>query len=111
MHLLIREGGLGPTSSSTIKSAAYIGCHALILGRVVAASARGDLSSLFERLPERPMTSAFLGKLKTVATEVSRSTLEEAVGSSWGALAAEEDPHGREVGTLLVEAGPEGGGG
>ena len=40
-HLPIREGGLGLTSSSSIKGAAYIGCHALVLGRVVAASARG----------------------------------------------------------------------
>ena len=40
-HLPIREGGLGLTSSSSIKGAAYIGCHALVLGRVVAASAGG----------------------------------------------------------------------
>ena len=38
-HLQIREGGLGLTSSSSIKGAAYIGCHALVLGRVVAAPA------------------------------------------------------------------------
>ncbi|CAN0072477.1 unnamed protein product, partial [Ascophyllum nodosum] len=31
-HLPIREGGLGLTSSSSIKGAAYIGCHALVLG-------------------------------------------------------------------------------
>ena len=43
-HLPIREGGLGLTSSSSIKGAAYIGCHALVLGRVVAASARGKPS-------------------------------------------------------------------
>ena len=40
-HLPIREGGLGLTSSSSIKGAACIGCHALVLGRVVVASARG----------------------------------------------------------------------
>ena len=40
-HLPIREGGLGLTSSDAIKGAAYIGCHALVLGRVVGASARG----------------------------------------------------------------------
>ena len=61
-HLPIREGGLGLTSSSCIKGAAYIGCHALVLGRVVAASARGNLPSLLERLPERPMASAFLAR-------------------------------------------------
>ena len=35
------------------------------------------------------------------------------MGSSWAALAAEEDPQGRGIGTLLVEAGAggEGGGG
>ena len=33
------------------------------------------------------------------------------MGSSWAALAAEEDPQGRGVGTLLVEAGAGGGGG
>ena len=109
-HLPILEGGLGLTSSSSIKGAVYIGCHALVLGRVVAASARGNLPSLLERLPERPMASALLEELKIVATEAKRSQIEDAVGSSWAALAAEEDPQGREIGTLLVEAGAGGGG-
>ena len=110
-HLPIREGGLGLTSSSSIKGATYIGCHALVLGRVVAASARGNLPSLLERLPERPMASALYEELKIVATEAKRSQIEDAVGSSWAALAAEEDPQGRGIGTLLVEAGAGGGGG
>ena len=110
-HLPIREGGLGLTSSSSIKGAAYIGCHALVLGRVVTASARGNLPSLLERLPERPMASALLEELKIVATEAKRNQIEDAVGSSWAALAAEEDPQGRGIGTLLVEAGAGGGGG
>ena len=110
-HLPIREGGLGLTSSSSIKGAAYIGCHALVLGRVVAASTRGNLPSLLERLPERPMASALLEELKIVATKAKRSQIEGAVGSSWAALAAEEDPQGRGIGTLLVEAGAGGGGG
>ena len=110
-HLPIREGGLGLTSSSSIKGAAYIGCLALVLGRVVAASARGNLPSLLERLPERPMASALLEELKIVATEAKRIQIEDAVGSSWAALAAEEDPQGRGIGTLLVEAGAGGGGG
>ena len=111
-HLPIREGGFGLTSSSSIKGAAYIGCHALVLGRVVAASARGNLPSLLERLPERRMASALLEELKIVATEAKRSQIEDAVGSSWAALAAEEDPQGSGIGTLLVEAGVgEGGGG
>ena len=33
------------------------------------------------------------------------------MGSSWAGLAAEEDPQGRGIGTLLVEAGAGGGGG
>ena len=110
-HLPIREGDLGLTSSSSIKGAAYIGCHALVLGRVVAASARGNRPSLLERLPGRPMASALLEELKIVATEAKRSQIEDAVGSSWAALAAEEGPQGRGIGTLLVEAGAGGGGG
>ena len=45
-----------------------------------------------------------------MATEAKRSQIEDAVGSSWAALAAEEDPQGRGIGTLLVEAGAGGGG-
>ena len=85
--------------------------YTYILGRVVAASARGNLPSLLERLPERPMASALIEELKIVATEAKRSQIEDAVGSSWAALAAEEDPQGRGIGALLVEAGAEGRGG
>ena len=46
-----------------------------------------------------------------MATEAKRSQIEDAVGSSWAALAAEEDSQGRGIGTLLVEAGAGGGGG
>ena len=46
-----------------------------------------------------------------MATEAKRSQIGDAVGSSWAALAAEEDPQGRRIGTLLVEAGAGGGGG
>ena len=112
-HLPIREGGHGLTSSSSIKGEAYIGCHALVMERVVAASARGNLPSLLERLPERPIASALLEELKIVATEAKRTQIEDAVGSSWAALAAEEGPQGRRIGTLLliVEARTGGGGG
>ena len=51
------------------------------------------------------MASALLEELKIVATEAKRSQIEDAVGSSWAALAAEEDSQGRGMGTLLVEAG------
>ena len=57
------------------------------------------------------MASALIEKLKIVATEAKRSQIEDAVGSSWAALAAEEDPQGRGIGTLLVETGAGGGGG
>ena len=57
------------------------------------------------------MASALLEELKIVATEAERSQIEDAVGSSWAALAAEEDPQGGGIGTLLVEAGAGGGGG
>ena len=104
-HLPIRKGDLGLTSSSSIKGAAYIGYHALVLGRVVAAFARGNLPFLLKRLPKRPMASALIEALKTVATEAKRNQLEDAVGSSRAALAAGEDPRGRGIGSLLVEAG------
>ena len=65
-YLPILEGGLGLTSSNFITGAAYIGCHALVLGCVASVSARGNLPSLFERLPKRPMASALIEELKTV---------------------------------------------
>ena len=40
------KGGLGLTSSRSINAAAYNGYSALVLGRVVAASTRGNLPSL-----------------------------------------------------------------
>ena len=72
VHLPIQEGDLGLTSSSSIKGAAYIGCHALVLGIVVAASARGNLPPLLKQLPERPMAQALLDELKTVVTVAKR---------------------------------------
>ena len=60
-----------------------------VLGRVVAVSARGNLPPLLERLPERTMASALIEELKIVATEAKRRQIEDAVGSSWAALAAE----------------------
>ena len=44
-----------------------------------------------------------------MATEVNRSQIDDAVGSPWAALAAEEDPQGRGIETLLVEVGARGG--
>ena len=51
------------------------------------------------------MASALFEELKIVATEANRSQTEDAVCSSWAALAVEKDPQGRGIGTLLVEAG------
>ena len=72
-HLPIRKGGLMLTSSSSIKGTANIDCHALVLGRVVVSSARGNIPSLFERRPERPMASALIEEVKTVTTEAKKS--------------------------------------
>ena len=55
------------------------------------------------------MASALIEELKIVATEAKKTQIQDAVGSSWAALAAEEDPQGRGIGTLLVEAGAGGG--
>ena len=55
------------------------------------------------------MASALIEELKTVTTKAKRSQIEDAVGNSGAALAAEEDPQGRGIGTLLVEAGAGGG--
>ena len=57
------------------------------------------------------MASALLEQLKIVATEAKRTQIEDAVGNSWAALAAEEDPQGRGIGTILVDAGAREGGG
>ena len=111
VHLPIGEGGFGLISSSSIKGTTQIGCHALVLGRVVAASARGNLPYLLERLPERPMASALTEELKAVATEAKRSQINYAMGSSWTALAAEEDPQGRETVYWSKREQEEGGGG
>ena len=57
------------------------------------------------------MASALPEELKTVATEIKRSHLQDTVGMSWAALtAAEEGSQGRGIETLLIEAGGGGGG-
>ena len=89
----------------------YTYIHALVLRRVVAAPARGNLPSLLERKPERPMASALIEELKIVTTEGKRSQIEDAVSSSWAALATKEEPQRKGIGTPLVEAGAGGGGG
>ena len=56
------------------------------------------------------MASALPNELKTVATRIKKSQVEDAVGALWVALAANDDPQERGIGTLLVEMGAEGGG-
>jgi len=80
--LPIQEGGLGLISSDAIKGAAHIDCQALVLGHVVAASARENLPSLLERLPERPIALTLIGEPKTLPTEVEKSDMEDVVGTS-----------------------------
>ena len=108
-HLPIQEGGLGLTSSSSIKGAASVGCHVLVLERVIAASIRGNLPSIPERQPERPIASSLIEELKTVVTDAKRRQKRDAMGSSWTALAVKENPQRRGIGTLLVQAGTRGG--
>ena len=55
------------------------------------------------------MASVLIEELKIVATEANKTQMEDALGSSWAALAAEENPQGTGIGTLLVEAGAGGG--
>ena len=103
-HTHTRECGLRLTNINSIKGAVYIGCYAFVLGPVITAAAWENLQSVLDWLPERPKASAFLEEPKTVAIDVERSQIEDAVESSWVALSAEEDPQGRGIGALLVEA-------
>ena len=57
------------------------------------------------------MAPTLIHELNTVATKAKRNQIEDAVGSSWAALVAKEDPQGRGIRTPLVEAGAGGGGG
>ena len=108
-HTRTQEGGFILTSRNFIKDAAYIGCHAFVLRPVITAVAWGNVLFALDWLLERPMASAFLEEPKTVATDVERSRIKGAMESSWVALSAEEDPQGRGIGALLVEAGTGGG--
>ena len=57
------------------------------------------------------MTSALLEELNTVAIKIKRSQIKDTEGNSWGAMAVVEDPQGRGIEALLVDAGAERGGG
>ena len=55
------------------------------------------------------MASSLLEELKTVATEVERYQIENAVGSSWATLAMEDQSQCSGIETLLVQTGAGGG--
>ena len=61
------------------------------------------------------MASALIEELEIVATEAKITQIEDAVGSSWAALAAEEDPRERDRNSSSRSGnrrmGGEGGGG
>ena len=56
------------------------------------------------------MAPALLEELRTVATEVKRNQIENAVGSSWAAMVAKDGPQRRGIYILLVKARAGGGG-
>lgn len=64
----------------------------MVLGYVVAASARENLQSILQRLPEHPMAFALTYYLKILVAEVEKSETEKVVDASWATLAAGEDP-------------------
>lgn len=74
------------------KGAAYIGCQALMPGRVIAASVRENQATLLKWLPGRPNLSMVFDRLETFAADVGRSEIEGAVGASWTSLAVKENP-------------------
>lgn len=49
------------------------------------------------------MASALFGERKHLITELERSNIEDAVGPSWAALKAGDDPMDRGTVTLVVE--------
>lgn len=49
------------------------------------------MSSLLERLSERPIVSAHLVDLKTLTPEFERNKMEDVVGASGAAMVASED--------------------
>lgn len=73
--------------------------------RVVSALAlaRKNLLSVLERVRDRPMASALIDELKTLATEVERSKIEDAVGAKEDPKDKDENPCGR--GRRAMKAG------
>lgn len=59
-----------------------MGCQALVLGRVVAASAREGLTALLQRLPNRPMTAGLVTKLKKFV-ELAKDFQRHEGGNIW----------------------------
>lgn len=70
-----RGGGL--KSSSDTMGAAYAGLQALVLGKVVAASAREELIVFLQRMPDRTMTAGLITELKKFTELAKKSQLKE----------------------------------
>ena len=56
-------------------------------------------------MPEQPIASELIEDLKYLATEVKKNQIEDAVGTSWAALAVEQDLQGREIRDFTGRAG------
>ena len=100
-HLPIREGGLGTDQKQLNQRRGIYRLPRPGPGACRRCLRPGNLSFLLERLPERPMALALIEEVKIGATEAKRNQIEDAVGSSWAAQAAEEDPERRGIQTLL----------
>lgn len=104
-RLPIREGGYGLASCADIAGAAYVGCHALVFDKVIAASSDGGLTLLFDRLPSRPMAAVGADELKKCSKFAKPRPLDEITGDFWTSPPLGQDPAGRRVSTLLTYAG------
>ena len=107
-RLPVREGGLGLPSAVEVSGPAFIGCQALVLADVVAATVSPDLGATLSNVATTAHAVELRRELRKLAEFASGPQLAEMVGSSWAALAMDKDPAGRGIGALLVEAGATG---
>lgn len=68
----------------------------MVLGGVIAASARVNLSCFLDWFPERSIAPALLDELKTLTADVERSNRKDAMSASWAALVAGNLPKRKE---------------
>ena len=107
-RLPIREGGLGLPSAVAISGPAFIGGQALVLARAMVATNRPSLTQALSDLAATPHAQALCTELRKLTSFASGPQIAEMVGTSWAALALNQDPANRGTGTLLVEAGASG---